>query len=282
MNGLAKGPVLLILFVAATLLSLPVSSQSSESRLVFKESGQKISSLTPSGLADVVRPTEIEIFNPLMNKNKRYLAVELKTLLDAVYGTKWYSPRYSDIAFKALDSYEAVANLQRLREDGAYLAYEDLDRANGWEPIGHKLADPGPFFLVWANQHQTTANAYPWPWQVAAIDLLRFEHRYPAVVPRGSKPGSPERLGFELFRSRCLRCHAMNRQGGKVGPDLNAPQSIVAYRSEKMIKSYIRQASKFRYTQMPDHPDLTDLDLDNLYRYFKHQDQHRYETDRAD
>ncbi len=44
---------------------------------------------------------------------------------------------------------------------------------------------------------------------------------------------------------------------------------------EEMIKAFIRQPSKFRYTQMPDHPDLSDQDLDNLYSYFQHQDQHR-------
>ena len=71
----------------------------------------------------------------------------------------------------------------------------------------------------------------------------------------------------------------MDQRGGKIGPDLNAPQSIVAYRSERMIKSYIRQASKFRYTQMPDHPDLSDQDLDNLYRYFQYQDQQRMRPD---
>jgi len=107
------------------------------------------------------------------------------------------------------------------------------------------------------------------------VNLLRFEDQYPAVMPTGAGAGTPAQLGFEMFRSRCLRCHAMNQQGGKIGPDLNAPQSIVAYRSEEMIKAFIRQPSKFRYTQMPDHPDLSDQDLDNLYRYFQNQDQHR-------
>jgi hypothetical protein len=63
----------------------------------------------------------------------------------------------------------------------------------------------------------------------------------------------------------------MDRMGGKIGPDLNAPQSIVAYRSKYMIKEMIKHASKYRYTIMPDHSDLSDSDLDDLYNYFQFQ-----------
>jgi hypothetical protein len=86
-----------------------------------------------------------------------------------------------------------------LTEGCAFLAYEDLDWTNGWEPVGRKQVDPGP--------QRTT------------------EHR---------------RLSLG--------------------------------RNDKGIHP---AASKFRYTQMPDHPDLSDQDLDNLYSYFQHQDQHR-------
>lgn len=61
----------------------------------------------------------------------------------------------------------------------------------------------------------------------------------------------------------------MNRQGGKIGPDLNAPQSITAYRSKAMIKEFIKHPSKYRYTQMPDHTDLSERDLEDLYLYFR-------------
>lgn len=67
----------------------------------------------------------------------------------------------------------------------------------------------------------------------------------------------------------------MNQQGGKVGPDLNAPQSIVTYRPEQMIMEFISHPSVYRYTQMPDHPDLTDQDLDNLIAYFEYMNQLR-------
>lgn len=65
----------------------------------------------------------------------------------------------------------------------------------------------------------------------------------------------------------------MNGQGGRIGPDLNAPKSIVTYRSPHMIKEFIKNLSKYRYTQMPDHPGLSEADLDNLLYYFSYMNE---------
>ena len=117
--------------------------------------------LSPTGMLELVSTHDIQLFNPLMNKRKRYMALRLKDVLDSVYGETWSSSDHSDISFRALDGYEAMLSLALLLEDGAFLAYADIDREHGWEPIGRKLADPGPFLLVWNKKHQTTANAYP-------------------------------------------------------------------------------------------------------------------------
>ena len=61
----------------------------------------------------------------------------------------------------------------------------------------------------------------------------------------------------------------MNREGGRVGPELNVPQSIVEYRETEQLKAYIREPTRFRYTAMPAHPGLSDQDLDDLVAYFQ-------------
>ena len=185
------------------------------------------------------------------------------------FGDKLESPEYSDIAFVALDGYNAVALLSKVSEPGGYMVYADLDFGR-LEPMGSQGADPGPFYLVWTGKEQTPENEYPWPWQIAAINLMRFQDQYPLVFPKRAAQDSAAYKGYELFKGRCVRCHSMNGQGGKIGPDLNAPKSIVEYRTDYMIKEFIKHPSQYRYTHMPDHPDLTESDLDDLLAYFRY------------
>ena len=70
----------------------------------------------------------------------------------------------------------------------------------------------------------------------------------------------------------------MNREGGRVGPELNVPQSIVEYRPEAQIRAYIRDPKTFRYGNMPAHPSLTDADLDDLISYFKAMKAQKHDT----
>lgn len=246
--------------------------------LELRLGGKSRASFTLTELKAKLEPKKIRIYSRFSKKDKNYEAFKLQDILNLGYGNAWKGADYSDVAFIAVDGYEAVGGLSKLAEDGAYLAFRDLDRASGWEPVGDRKADPGPFFLVWAGKDQGTDHAYPWPWQIAAVNLIRFEDQYPAVVPVGAAANSPVSRGFTVFRGRCLRCHSMNLEGGKIGPDLNAPQSITAYRSKKMIKEFIRHPSKYRHTQMPDHPDLSDRDLEDLYSYFLFQSKNPSKT----
>ena len=59
----------------------------------------------------------------------------------------------------------------------------------------------------------------------------------------------------------------MNREGGRVGPELNVPQNILEYRPEPQVRAYIRDPATFRYGNMPPHPDLTDAQMDALIAY---------------
>ena len=207
-----------------------------------------------------------------MNKNKRYKAFKVKEIVDFAYQARWSSKTYSSVLFTTLDNYEAMSNLDKIKEGGGYLAFEDLDQDKGWEPVGYGNANPGPFYLVWTGKEQTKANAYPWPWQVSGLNLIKFENQYSAIIPKGAKTDSAEYRGYEIFRNRCIHCHSLNQQGGKIGPDLNAPKNITSYRSKFMIKEIIKHSSKYRHSHMPDHKDLSDKQLEELYSYLKHQE----------
>ncbi len=255
--------------LAPALLLASIAAAAAEPALEVRRAGVKERSYALSELKGALASKKLEFFSPFSKKVKRYEGFALKDVLTLAYGDAWTKPEWSDAAFVAVDGYQAVGTLAKLNEDGAYLVFRDLDRPSGWEPVGPRAADPGPFFLVWTKEGQTTENAYPWPWQVAALDLVRFETRYPEVLPAGAKEGSPERRGFAVFKDRCFRCHSVNDQGGKVGPELNVPKSVTEYRAKKILLEFIRNPSDYRITQMPDHRDLTARDLDDLYAYFK-------------
>lgn len=256
----------------------PVELQSLETNekpvLKFEISGGFIKEYNLDEFRDELNPHRVELFDPNYGKKKRYEAFALRDVLRMGFGDRWESPEYTDVAFGAEDGYTAIAKTSKLHQSGGYIAYKDLDTDN-WEPVGIAGDNPGPFYLVWTGADQTTQNEYPWPWQLSSIDLIKFQNQYPKVVPEGAALESSAYIGFQIFEARCIRCHSINQQGGKVGPDLNAPRSIISYRSENIIREFIKEPSAYRYTHMPDHPDLTEKDLDNLISYFYYMNENR-------
>ena len=247
---------------------IPFSSVlSADTNLLFKVSGNEISEFSLDKIKNEMKSYSIQLNDPNYEKVKKFRAFKLHDVLNLAYGNKWKDESYTDISFKALDGYEAVSKMALLKNDGGYIAFEDMESEN-WEPVGRNQANPGPYYLVWIKKDQTPQHGYPWPWQLKEVNLIAFKDQFQKVYPEGVKEESPEFAGFKIFRERCLRCHSIDRQGGKVGPDLGAPMNILEYRSQEMVKEFIRNPSKYRYTHMPDHKDLSDNDLDNIISYF--------------
>lgn len=257
-----------VCLAVALVLSGPTAAEN-DAKLTFTVSGAVVATATLEAMREKLPAKDLELFDLQYEKVKRFEAFNLHDVLTLGFGNEWRSADFSDMVFTALDGYQSLATLTKVMNDGGYVVFKDRDQPDGWEPVGRQGADPGPFYLVWTGPEQSTANGYPWPWQLSVIGILRFRNQYPKVYPQGPDVGSDVYRGFLTFKERCFRCHAMNQQGGKLGPDLNAPQSIVAYRSQNMIKEFIRNPSKYRYTHMPDHLDLDDKALDELIAYFR-------------
>ncbi len=239
--------------------------------LGFDVAGRPVGRLDLAELSTRLHTRAVELFDPHYMKRKRFRAFALADVMGAGFGESWRHAPHTEVVFTARDGYRAVSAREKVAEAGGYLAFADLDAEGGWEPLPGNRTDPGPFYVVWLGDGQGTAQGYPWPWQLAQISMVRVEDAFPAVFPNGAPEDSSVLRGYGLFKDRCLRCHAMNEQGGKVGPDLNAPMSVVEYRSPMMIRAFIRHPSRYRHTHMPDHEDLSDRDLDDLLDYFRHQ-----------
>jgi mono/diheme cytochrome c family protein len=262
----------------ALLLAFALASPAAEPALRFERSGAEPRTVTAAELRAACPAETVEVEDPYYERRKRFLAWPLRCVLAQGLGAPGAGFAEQDVLLRALDGYTRATDGAVLLEPGGYLAFADADRpAGGFDPIDYRQADPAPFYVIWKGAGEKDVVRYPWPYQLAEIAVVRVEDRFPHAVPTGAAPGSPAARGFAVFRRSCLQCHAINGDGGRVGPELNVPRSIVEYRPEAQLRAFIRDPQQFRYTQMPANPHLTDADLDALLAYFRHMSQHRFD-----
>jgi mono/diheme cytochrome c family protein len=248
--------------------------------LRFLEAGRELSTLSLEALRACCAPREIAVEDPYYGAHKRYQALPLGAVLARGFGPRVREASFAtaEILLRARDGYTRTASGAQLLADGGFLAFADAERsAGGFFPIDRRQVDPAPFYLVWQGAERTDTERWPWPYQLAEIEIVDFAQEFPHVPPPGAAAGSPVQRGFAIFRASCIACHAINGEGGKVGPELNVPRSIVEYRDPEQLKQFIRDPRSFRYTSMPSHLDLTDAELDALVAYFTHMRAHKHD-----
>lgn len=245
-----------------------------DTTLAFVRDGTVVKSVDRPTLERACGAVTVTIDDPYYGRRKSYRACPLAAVLTLGFGALADAEHEGDdVFFRARDGYVKPASLARVREPGGFVAFADADRAHGddpgWEPIDRRQLDPGPYYVVWEDPARHDSHRYPWPYQLAAIELASYAKRYPHTAPTGLPSDAPAWAGFAIFRSECIACHAVNGEGGTIGPDLNVPKSVVEYRPEEQVKAYIRNPGAFRYTSMPSHEHLTPADLDALIAYFR-------------
>lgn len=247
---------------------------------------------TPMTLAHLLEScpsNRIAVDDPYHERSIEYFAMSLRCVLDMGFAAEGGSEslRGESLLLRALDGYTRPVSGSDLLEPGAYVAFGEPDRMKNPEalpdfsPIGRLGVDPGPFYLVWALAHQNDPHTVPWPYQLTTIEVASFQKAFPRTVPVGLPGANAGWTGYGLFQRSCASCHSMNGEGGKVGPDLNVPRSIVEYRPVDQIKDYIRDPEATRYTNMPAHPDFSDADLAALVAYFRAMSERKQDPRRS-
>ncbi len=237
--------------------------------LRFIRDGKTVRSLDAGALSMACVAVTIELDDPYYGHQKSYRACPLEAVIRLGFGEPATAFAAENFFLRARDGYTRPASGKILAEPGGYVAFADAELPSGkWEPIERRQLDPGPFYMVWTGEGQSDPHRHPWPYQLVSIEIAPFEREYPHTAPTGISAEAPAWVGFGIFRSECIACHAVNGEGGTVGPELNVPQSIVEYRPREQIKAYIRHPETFRYTTMPAHPHLSPQQLDALLAYF--------------
>lgn len=246
----------------------PFSSWSQE--IHFFEKKTRIKTLSFKQMQQIAAKKDIKLtYHFSKSPFKNYRAMPIIPILKKVFGPALQDKDHTEFIFEASDGYLSYASRKTVLSPGGYIAYRDLDMKSGWEPVGFKQVSPGPYFLIWSQKDKTPANGYPWPWALNKIYLVTIKDRYPKVYADKVKKNSSVYKGYQIFKVQCFRCHAIDRQGGKIGPDLAAPKNILDYRSEKFIRQFIRNPSFFRYSKMPGHPHLSKKNMDDLMAYLR-------------
>lgn len=239
-------------------------SDAGSQTLAFVHDGKPVRTLALAELQKTIAPETVTAFDPYYGKTKTFRALALKDVL--AKGFEGSDLAKEEYVFRAKDGYAVPMRGSLATEEGGYVAFEDQEVA-GWEPIGPQKANPAPFYLIWKKPEQSSLETHPRPWQLVTIEMARFDAVFPKTSP-GDAP-EPAQKGYAIFRDHCVRCHAINKEGGHVGPDLNVPKNILEYRPEDQVRAYIKNPLTFRYSNMPAHPFLTDADLDALVAYFR-------------
>ena len=262
--------------------TLPALAES-ETVLVFERDGATVATVSRARLGATCGLRRLSVDDPYYETQKHFLACPLAAVLESGFGADSAELAGEFFVLEALDGYSRPAAGEQLFEDGAFLALGEADGGVGhWQPIDRRQVDPGPFYLVWAGAGQSDPHRYPWPYQLAKIRIASLAQRYPHMRPEGLPDTHAAWDGLRLFQSQCLACHSINGDGGKVGPELNVPQSIVEYRPAAQIKAYIRNPETFRYTTMPAHPGLSTRDLNALLAYFQAMNSRKHDPVHAD
>ena len=272
-TGFARAAALAAACALASEAALAAEAAAAGDSLRFERGGRVVRELSLAELREACHETTITVErDPYYEKRKRYRACPLAQVLVLGFGVPPSALAGQTVFFRARDGYVKPAPAELVAEPGGYVAFADADLPPGaapaWEPIDRRQLDPSPLYLVWTGAQQTDAHRYPWPYQLAAIEVAPFESLYPHTAPTGEPEGSAAWRGFAIFRRECVACHAVNGEGGTVGPELNVPRSVVEYRPKAQLAEFIRDPKSFRYTSMPSNLHLSDADLDALLAYF--------------
>ena len=258
--------------------SANASSQAADYKgtLEFRDAaGEKTVSIAElvSELGIEVIPSEDEYYQTM----KRYRAFALAPLIKEYFERSLEELQNSQFLLEASDGYTVRIEGDLLLHPAAYLAVADADH-DEWQLIGEQGANPGPLYMVWKGTKFADKEKYPRPWALARIELLTGADRYVHTRPAaGFGENGLAKKGYEIFDVSCIRCHSVNQEGGTLGPDLNVPQNILAYRPESQVRAYIKNPRTFRYSAMPPHPQFSEEDLDALVAYLRLMGEHQHD-----
>ena len=252
--------------------------------LSFVDHGNVTKTIAVDELAHLSELKSLTVNNPTDSTNKSYMGVQLISLMDVVFTSKWQSN--DAIKFTATDGYQVIIPISVVVKHNAMIAigengkigFSQLVRSNT------ERIDPGPFFLVWENIIDVAARKeswLSWPWQLSRIELTSFKREYPNSTPPATSSKAVKR-GFLAFRQHCIKCHTLNGDGGDIGPELNYPVSVTEYWQAKWLSQFIANPQSVRANSkmIPFYRDVENREaqISDILKYLQMMARHKYKA----
>lgn len=214
--------------------------------------------------------------DPVYHSTKRYNALPLSQLLATYTTIKKLNPEKYQIVFECEDGYKPMMPLQKIMDSKAYVAVSDIDAPKGqlWSEIikdGHEMK-AAPFYLIYEAVPANETD-YKWPYNLVKIQLVNNSLNTALIAP---KDDPKAQAGFDLFDKNCVTCHAINKIGGTMGPELNYPKSVTEYWKKDQLKKFIQHPASFRNNvKMPTLTNITPRDIDQIFYYLEYMSDHK-------
>jgi cytochrome c2 len=255
--------------VPSTKTSLNVLTNTSDSLTIDLVALQK-----KGKLANTIIVTVDE--DPVYHERKRYNAIPFTELLDAYPKIKKMQTDKYQIVFECEDGYKPMMPLQQFLSAKSFLAISDIDAEEGelWSKIikDDREMKAAPFYLIYQDLSPQDTD-FKWPYNLIKIHIVPTIGNISILYP---KDDAAAEIGFELFAKNCISCHAINKIGGSMGPELNYPKSVTEYWDHKQLKKFIQNPASFRNgVKMPKIENLTEKEIKSIVYYLNYMANHK-------
>jgi hypothetical protein len=229
--------------------------------------------LKDRGLLKVTQIVSIKP-DPVYHKNKRFNALPLKDILEKYSSIKRMNAADLKVVFECEDGYKPEMPLEILLSAKAFLAISDVDALKGreWEILlkNGQESKMEPFYVVYEGVSGDDLS-YKWPYNLVKIHLAPLHENDEALKPKNKSTLA----GYEIFKNRCQTCHAINKIGGKMGPELNYPKSVTEYWKTDDLKAFIQNPASYRYNVKMPTLGIKPEEANAVVKYLSYMSEHK-------
>lgn len=212
--------------------------------------------------------------DPVYHKTKKYNAIPLKELMEKFSSMEKLTAADIKVVFECEDGYQPEMPLEKLLSAKAFLAISDVDAPKGreWEQIfkdGHEMKAE-PFYVIYEDVSPEDGS-YKWPYNLVKIHFAPLNENDAALMPKDKTAMA----GYKLFKNRCQTCHAINKIGGKMGPELNYPKSVTEYWKTDDLKAFIQNPANYRNDVKMPSLGIKSEETNEIVKYLTYMNEHK-------